>query len=174
MRVSVNLSFSLAYVALTAYWWVSNHINLAESVHVPTWEHSAPYRFVLIPFLTILPLWLRLMQCLRRSVETGKRWPHYFNAIKYCSAMVVFSIAAFHPSVQADPLWILGLVGATTYQLVWDLTMDWGLLQVTPSGALRVRRERSMFSDGWYATIAVFNFLLRFSWAVTFLPNLQR
>lgn len=170
----MNLSFSIAYVILTAYWWVSNHLNRAESVHSPTWEHSQFYRFCLIPFLTLFPLWIRLMQCLRRSVETGKRWPHYFNALKYCSAMVVFSFAAFRPHIQTNPIWILGLVGATCYQFAWDITMDWGLVQLSPDGRLIVRRQRSVCSDAGYAGIALFNFILRFSWAITFLPDLQR
>jgi hypothetical protein len=171
VRVSVNLSFSLIYVSLTAYWWVSNHLSRAESIQMPTWEHAPAYRFGLIPFLTLLPLWLRLMQCLRRSVETGKRWPHYFNALKYCSAMLVFSFSAFRPGIQTNPLWVMGLVGATCYQFAWDITMDWGLLQLSPKGTFFIRRERSMFSDNWYAAVIALNFVLRFSWAITLMPQ---
>ncbi len=174
VRVSVNLSFSLVYVTLTIFWWVSNHLNRAESVHTPSWQHSVPYRFILIPFLTIFPLWLRLMQCLRRSVETGNRWPHYFNALKYCSAISVFSFAAFRPSIQLNPYWILCLIGATCYQFTWDITMDWGLVQFSRDGKLQIRKERAVFSDAWYVIVTICNFLLRFSWAITFLPDLQK
>jgi hypothetical protein len=172
VRVFGNLSFSLIYLLLTLYWWLTNHVSAAESIHSPTWQHSPLYRHVLIPFLTLSPLWIRLMQCLRRSVETGKRWPHYFNALKYTSAIIVFSWSLFRPGAQQSPLWIVSLIAATCYQFVWDVTMDWGLVQWSDRRKRFVfRKERSLCSTRWYLVTIAINLLLRFSWAVTLLPE---
>lgn len=154
------------------YWWMTNHVNAAESVHSPTWQHSTAYRYILIPFLTLSPLWIRLMQCLRRSVETGNRWPHYFNALKYTSAIIVFSFSLFRVGIQQNPLWILGLICATCYQFIWDITMDWGLIQWNNRDQrFEFRKERSLGSTKWYLAIMAGNFLLRFSWAITLMPE---
>jgi hypothetical protein len=175
VRVSISLSFSLIYLTLTVYWWLSNHVHAAESVRTPTWQYSVPFRFVLLPFLTLFPLWVRLMQCLRRSAETGNRWPHYFNALKYTSAMLVFSFGVFRPHVQHKPLWIFFLICATCYQFLWDITMDWGLVRISRDWTVAIREDRAMWSNTVYITIVVANLILRFSWAVTLLPeDLQR
>lgn len=45
-------------------------------------EATPLYRRVLVPALTLLPLWWRFVQCLQRCHETRERWPHIGNALK--------------------------------------------------------------------------------------------
>eukprot|EP00605_Chrysophyceae_sp_TOSAG23-4_P000130 GSChrysophyteH1.ASY1.ANO1.149.1 assembled CDS len=132
-----------------------------------------------LPWLTLFPLWLRLMQCLRRSVETSQRWPHIANALKYTSAIMVIGIGALAPDIREENslrayIWLFGFVFATMYQFCWDITMDWGLLTGvnqtrTWTSALRKRR---LLGPLWvYLTIMIGNFVLRFAWTLTLLPS---
>lgn len=53
--------------------------------------------------------------------------------------------------------------------------MDWGLVRYSVSKGIYIRKERSICSTGWYVAVVCCNFLLRFSWAITLLPqDLQR
>jgi hypothetical protein len=119
------------------------------------------------------------MQCLRRSVETGKRWPHMANGLKYTSAIVVIALGTLRPSVRQNPLWVLGFVFATLYQFTWDLAMDWGIVVPASSpgasslawGGLALRRVRLLGGLGVYTAVISANLLLRFAWTLTLLPT---
>ena len=177
VRVSISLSFSVIYLFVEIYSWFANDLEEVENVQsTPWWQRSYLYRFQLVPFLTVLPLWLRFMQCLRRSLETGQRWPHTYNALKYACALMVFSFGVLHPELQQDELWILCLCLATCYQFCWDVTMDWGLVRVDYNknsfgGRLSFRRELSLGSPWLYYSIIAGNFILRFAWAITYVPR---
>jgi len=190
VRVFVPLVFSFLYVIITAYAWLSNDIALTEVRSDSWWTESTLYKRFLVPFVTLLPLWLRLQQCLRRSVESGKRWPHVFNALKYASAIIVISYGTFQPALRHNSLWVTAFVFTTLYQFAWDLTQDWGLFVLIPprvptpialsSGIGCVdyivgcqvvfRKTRLLGPIGVYIVIIVMNFLLRFTWALTLLP----
>ncbi len=145
VRVLVQAAYALCYLLLIPYAMlmhsgVHSSSNISEELGAyeylcsgKWWHESTLLQRGLVPWLTLLPLWIRLMQCLRRSVESGKRWPHIANAFKYTSAIVVISIGTIVPSVRHGKgvfswLWILAFVGATCFQFMWDVTMDWGLL----------------------------------------------
>ncbi|CAM9573445.1 unnamed protein product, partial [Phaeothamnion confervicola] len=82
----------------------------------------------LVPFLTAAPLWWRFQQNLRRAHDTGERWPHLGNALKYATAMSVSLFGTFRPGLHDSPTWISAFVGATLYQFAWDVFMDWDLI----------------------------------------------
>ena len=118
---------------------------------------------------------LRLFQCLRRSVETGHRWPHIANAAKYTSAIIVVATGTLIPSVKDSWLWIASFVGATCYQFIWDITMDWGLIVKADSnlaqpntafGGLALRKHR-LLGPHIYFIIMIGNLILRFAWTLT-------
>ena len=100
--------------------WLSNDMKAAASRSNVWWQDSPFYRLLLVPFLTLMPLWIRLMQCLRRSVESGQRWPHMANALKYTSAIAVISYGTFRPHLRGNSFWIASFVGNITqpYDLV--------------------------------------------------------
>lgn len=170
VRVSISFSYSLFYIAITIYSWLSNDMKTASSSST-MWQQASLYRYLIVPFLTLIPLWLRLMQCLRRSLETGHRWPHYFNAIKYSAAICVLSFGIFNPHLQQNATWIFCLVLATMYQFYWDITMDWGLVKISPRGDISVRKEKVVSPSYVYVIVVALNFVLRFAWAVTLLPE---
>lgn len=142
------------------------------------WKHNGIVQLVVIPMLTLAPLLIRLFQCLRRSVETGERWPHMANACKYTSAILVIATGTLQPSVRSSLAWVLCFVGATCYQYVWDLTMDWGIVVKADSdlaqtersfGGLALRKDRLLGSAHMYLLIMAGNLLLRFAWTLTLL-----
>ena len=180
VRVLIPMCFSFAYLGLSAVAWMTDNMNLAASTNTDAWwQDSVYFRLYLVPFLTLFPLWIRLMQCLRRSVETGRRWPHMANAAKYTSAIVVISFGTFHPQLRENPLWILCFVGATLFQFVWDLTMDWGLVVRASSRGASAQcsflgwslRHTRLLGPQWvYLVVISANLLLRFAWTLTLLP----
>jgi len=190
VRVFIPMIFSFLYVLITAYAWLFNDIALTELRSNSWWTESILYQRFLVPFVTLLPLWLRLQQCLRRSVESGKRWPHLFNALKYASAIIVISFGTFQPTLRHNSLWVTAFILTTLYQFAWDLTQDWGLLVLIPprvptpiasssgigcvdylvGSQVVFRKTRLLGPISVYIAIIIMNFLLRFTWALTLLP----
>mmetsp|Transcript_1491 Transcript_1491/g.2461 ORF Transcript_1491/g.2461 Transcript_1491/m.2461 type:complete len:847 (-) Transcript_1491:37-2577(-) len=192
VRVMVPLCFSIMYVFITLYGWLSNHLRLTARRSDDWWTHTYYYHEILVPFLTLMPLWLRLMQCLRRSVESGQRWPHMGNALKYTSAIVVIAYGTYQERLRSHPLWIAALVFATLFQFTWDITQDWGMVEIHPPRAAALmdisqstgvpgvdyilncsigfRETRLLGPAGVYALVMLFNLCLRFAWTLTLLP----
>ena len=99
---------------------------------------------------------------------------------------MVFSFGVLHPDLQQDGVWIMCLCAATCYQYLWDITMDWGLVQLrvdssqgggkgSAGGRVRLRfRPEQQLSLGppWvYYAVLSGNFVLRFAWAITYVPR---
>eukprot|EP00981_Chlorochromonas_danica_P012825 scaffold5444_cov181-Ochromonas_danica.AAC.6 len=167
------------------YAWLCNDIRWTVSTSDRWWSHSQWCHHLVIPLLTLYPLWIRLVQCLRRSVETGHRWPHMVNALKYTSAIIVISFATFQPRLRRDPWWVLSLIGATLFQYSWDLTQDWGMIifhfpRESRHGSspldrclkcsISLRQKRLLGPSWLYISVMLFNLALRFAWTLTLLP----
>ncbi|RYH30344.1 hypothetical protein EON65_05450 [archaeon] len=178
VRVLVPCAFSLMYLCISIYAWLFNDLQWTISTSDDWWTHNSAFHYILIPILTIYPLWIRLVQCLRRSVETGHRWPHMVNGLKYTSAIVVISLATFQPSVRQNSLWILSFIGATVFQFLWDLFQDWGMVSVSVpangnvfNATIELRSKRLLGPAWLYVTVMLFNLVLRFAWTLTLLPS---
>jgi len=179
VRVLVPLCFSFAFLVFSLVGWLSGDGATTAAASTDEWWRHDFFRLFMVPFLTLFPLWIRLMQCLRRSVETGKRWPHMANAAKYTSAIAVISFGTFQPALRGDAIWRSGFVFATLFQYTWDLTMDWGVVVWARSpgassyawGGLALRRVRLLGSLSLYVGVMIGNLLLRFAWTLTLLPS---
>lgn len=185
VRVAVPLFSGLIYVMMAILAWLSNNFDmLGSAATIPWWEKTYIFTGVLVPFLTLYPLWIRLLQCLRRSTESGANWPHHGNALKYTSAIAVISFGAFQPVVRSSSVWIGGLIFATLFQLTWDITMDWGLVAYKkPTGykssklswwvmlrGFHLRSSRLLGPTWVYIAILIFNTIFRFAWILTVWP----
>lgn len=201
VRVSTPFLFSLVYVAISIFAWATNNLDWAVSTSDKWWTENRFFTLVMIPFLTLYPLWIRLLQCLRRSVETGHRWPHMGNALKYTSAVLVISHGTFQPHLRQNSYWIASFVGATVFQFLWDVFQDWGMLIISlpPAvdkrrnenrsshnnsgsgrnnfldrlGDIRIRvRTKRLLGPAWiYFVVMIANLALRFAWTLTLLPT---
>eukprot|EP00736_Rhodelphis_marinus_P006340 Rmarinus@m.1259 len=135
------------------------------------------YGGVLIPIVSALPLMWRLLQCLRRYLETGKRMPFIANAFKYAFAHTCIIFGIFHSSLKDNIrgfdvyklLYVMLLAMSTLYTFAWDIKMDWGLLE--PGSPWPFLRRRLMFRRVWvYYVAMVADFFLRFLWTLTLVP----
>lgn len=198
VRVLIPLVFSVIFVFVTFYAWLSNDLSLVAKISDKWWSGTKLYKFMIIPFITLLPLWIRLMQCLRRCVESGKRWPHLGNSLKYTSAIIVISYGSFQPELRKNPLWISSFVFATLFQFTWDLTQDWGMISIsfesggrssdmrfeygsfvsnvtfpfdflTAGASINFRKERLLGPIWRYIIVVLCNLGLRFAWTLTLL-----
>ena len=103
-----------------------------------SWTKSQIYNDVVIPIICLLPLWFRFYQCLRRYLDTGKRFPHLANAGKYALSQSVTLFGAFHPLYAlhfSDELilrnlfqyfWMGLFIASSLFSFSWDVYMDWG------------------------------------------------
>ena len=183
VRVMVPMSYSVAYIFITLYGWMMNRMDLVTAISDENWRRTAIFKSYIIPSLTLFPLWIRMSQCLRRSVESGDRWPHMGNALKYTSAILVLSFSIFQPQCRSSWYWISSFVAATVFQFLWDVFQDWGIVVIkypdymhtwqvlaTCSWRFQLRQQKLLGPLYYYIAVIISNLLLRFAWALTLLP----
>jgi len=152
-----------------------------------------------------LPYLIRARQCLvMYSVglqkKDPKRYQHILNAIKYSTSLFPLILSAFQKTESGQKIkdkleivLIILLVINATYSLVWDITMDWGMMQ-KPSAVVHLTmgpcagmspvsnmtnlkspdcgdialRPRLRFGTSLSLLVLVLDTLLRFSWTLRF------
>ena len=151
------------------------------------------------PILTCLPYWFRLQQCVRRFYDAKRgsreRVEHVVNAGKYFVSLVAICLAGVGGYVKIqggfreDPgeaAWVFFLVFGTAYAYLWDIIMDWGLIEIEmPARQKRAGGKRSCFpvvrwavtrdrvfrTRAFYAWALVSNLVGRMAWSVTVTPH---
>lgn len=161
----------------TFFFIISGDWLLSEDLPASTkhgWSRTVWYSKVLIPLVTLLPLWFRFNQCLRRFIDTGNRMPHVANAFKYALTQTVTLFGAFHPLYMNDTksalfqsFWTFAFVASSIYSFTWDVYMDWGL--GLPKYNFLGPRLMYPKRSAYYMIIAV-DFVLRFAWVLTLVP----
>lgn len=127
-------------------------------------------RLVISPIVCALPLWFRFIQCLRRTYDSGERFPHLANALKYSLAMIVVLLSAFHPfdrheeGTMLRSAWISIFCISGLYSFCWDVFMDWSLGR--PQYGFLSDKLMYPRRDLYYFAIVI-DFFLRFSWVLT-------
>lgn len=129
-----------------------------------------------------------------------KRYQHILNAIKYSTSLFPLILSAFQKTESGQKIkdkleivLIILLVINATYSLVWDITMDWGMMQ-KPSAVVHLTmgpcagmspvsnmtnlkspdcgdialRPRLRFGTSLSLLVLVLDTLLRFSWTLRF------
>jgi EXS family/SPX domain len=165
-----------AFFIFSGDWMVSEDSSADANAH--HWSKTTGYKNILIPLLTLLPLWFRFNQCLRRYLDTRKRFPHLANAFKYALSQTVTLFGAFHPlyldhtNQRTDMAfyqrwWMLLFIGSSLYSFTWDVYMDWGL----GLPKFNMLGPRLMFPNRaiYYAIISA-DLVLRFAWVLTLIP----
>ena len=169
VRPMQDLAFTVFYIFSGLRGWWTEAYDL-DDADLPL-EKSWLLHTVLLPACMISPLWWRFLQNLRQAYDSKKRWPYLGNALKYFVAAQVSMLGLFDPSKKEKAVWIFCFVGATLYQTWWDVFMDWELLTFQSNGSLKLRSSRLYQSRAMYWSILFVNFVLRFGWTLSFLPQ---
>ncbi|PHH63384.1 hypothetical protein CDD81_5985 [Ophiocordyceps australis] len=116
-------------------------------------------------FLTLPPIW-RLLQCIRRYRDTRNVFPHLVNGGKYIftiTSSAFLSVYRIHDNSTHRALYITTALLNAVYVSVWDLFMDFSLLQA--QSRHWGLRDILAFKRPWpYYCIMVLDPILRFSW----------
>jgi len=125
----------IAYVSciyLTGEWWQLGDWDarggawtggVHHRLHKCTSQNPA-YRIASIG-LSLLPFWIRLMQCVRAYRDTRVR-RHIANGLKYSCSISVVAISSFDHDAHS-PAWLVMSCISTLVAALWDVLVDWGL-----------------------------------------------
>ncbi|CAK7272234.1 Xenotropic and polytropic retrovirus receptor 1 [Sporothrix epigloea] len=116
-------------------------------------------------FSTLPPVW-RLLQCIRRYRDTRNVFPHLVNGGKYTmtiASYVTLSLYRIQETHSNLALFITFSTVNSIYTSIWDLFMDFSLLQVDSQNFML--RDILALKRRWiYYLIMVIDPILRFSW----------
>jgi len=155
------------------------------------WTEDVRARYTLRSYMTCadtvwnavflaLPFWWRLMQCLKVFGDTHEV-KNLYNACKYATAFpLVYAgyLRRHEPSSFHDQLFVVAAVVQSTYCLIWDVHMDWGLFRPQSNGLaccgakpvnLFRLRDPLLVSQNRvvYIGICAGDLVLRFIWALS-------
>lgn len=118
-------------------------------------------------FFTALPGIWRFLQCLRRYRDTKNVFPHLVNGGKYLATIMyyvtlsVWRISGGHAHAKAAFIIFATINGI--YTTVWDLAMDWSLLN--PYAKYPFLRDNLGFKNPlWYYLAMLIDPIIRFNW----------
>lgn len=127
--------------------------------------------------LLSVPPFLRFLQCFRRWRDSNYSADlHLVNAGKYSSSILQYFFYInyrYHGSHRTVDLALWCVFGCiySIYTSVWDITMDWSLLQ--PRARYPFLRNELVYEQYWpfYYWAIVSNVILRFGWTIYLIPG---
>ncbi|KAJ3565291.1 hypothetical protein NP233_g7722 [Leucocoprinus birnbaumii] len=186
-RISPTM-WPLAWLALVAFadFWMGDQLcslvfNLSnlyfficvyEQGFEVDWNKCAnqPAAWLVNFALAALPYLIRLVQCIRRYVDSGLN-THLINGGKYGFGIInyLFYYLWRHEETHYNgwlALWLIFAAVYSTYAMAWDLLMDWSLLR--PRAKQFFLREELGYSNHIYLYyVAILsNCLIRFVWVI--------
>ena len=190
VRPIVDLVYMLAYYFIAWFGLFSGKYDLDKAGYILS--KSMLMHGLILPLLSILPLFVKFLQTLRQAYDTGKRWPYLGNAFKYFTAGLVILYGMTHAAEDRSSWWRYSFAIATLYQIIWDSFIDWELLVFAPGepfqrrgssllvhlcrklkyrwDQIRLRPKRLFEEDSFYWKAFVVNAALRFCWMAGFIP----
>lgn len=185
-----DLQYMLCFYATEVdYGWDNGLIMNARTINA-TSNEAMPWTYVDVAtgkdmcmsasgirsFVAILPALVRFLQCLRRYRDTRRAHPHLTNAGKYSTTFLVVSMGAANKYFErVEPnatspffyIWIASYIISFTYTFLWDVFMDWGLIDPrSPKDAPFLREEMIYGNKLYYYGAIVQDFVLRLSWVL--------
>ncbi|KAG2179970.1 hypothetical protein INT43_003757 [Umbelopsis isabellina] len=153
--------------SLSYSFWTLSYFFCAYGWHWSNLEqHCQVTKFWITPIIACLPAWWRLLQCIRRYKDS-REYVHLVNAGKYLTSIWATALTGtrrIHNFPQMQAAWLAASIINSTYTALWDLKMDWGLLQVH-SRYFLLRNDLVFYHWTYYVAMPV-NVALRFAWIV--------
>eukprot|EP00397_Hematodinium_sp_SG-2012_P020251 GEMP01020854.1.p1 GENE.GEMP01020854.1~~GEMP01020854.1.p1 ORF type:complete len:665 (+),score=122.07 GEMP01020854.1:14-2008(+) len=156
--------------------WTSCYLASYAIYGAPALDYTTdvcgPNTTQILATIAMLPYWFRLMQCFSRYRET-KVMAHWWNCGKYITGLVMVIITTIDwmnfglTIYSARLIVVFAYCCATIYMYLWDIRMDWGLVDVE-SGNIIARH--TMYPRPYYYVIGAFNTFGRMTWALTLIP----
>ncbi|KXJ92940.1 EXS family-domain-containing protein [Microdochium bolleyi] len=116
-------------------------------------------------FAALPPIW-RALQCIRRYYDTRNIFPHLVNCGKYAMsimAAVTLSLYRMNGTTANFALFVTFSIINSIYCSIWDLLMDFSLLQ--PDARYPLLRDIVAIKRRWmYYAVMVLDPILRFGW----------
>ncbi|KAI1746028.1 EXS family-domain-containing protein [Xylaria scruposa] len=154
------------YCSLT---YATSNVELFFCLYANYWENpplcnSSHSR--LLGFFSTLPAIWRALQCIRRYYDTKNVFPHLVNCGKYVMTILSYVTLSLYRINNTHSNLALFITFSTVnglYTSVWDLFMDFSLLQ--PDARHRFLRDILGLKRRWlYYVIMVVDPILRFGW----------
>ncbi|KAJ4148193.1 hypothetical protein LMH87_002674 [Akanthomyces muscarius] len=145
------------------------NVELFFCVYANNWENPSQCNSNhsrVLGFLTTVPALWRFFQCLRRYKDTRNVFPHLVNGGKYSMTIlcnVLLSNYRIHRTNTNMGLFIFFSVVNSIYCSIWDLFMDFSLLQFH-SRHFWLRDILALKSKWPYYFIMIIDPILRFNW----------
>ncbi|KAI0205097.1 EXS family-domain-containing protein [Astrocystis sublimbata] len=154
------------YCSLT---YATSNVELFFCLYANYWEdpvicNSSHSR--LLGFFSALPAIWRALQCIRRYHDTKNVFPHLVNCGKYAATIlsyVTLSLYRLNNTPTHQALFITFSIINGLYTSIWDLFMDFSLLQ-PESRHPYLRDILGLRRRSLYYTIMVVDPILRFGW----------
>lgn len=166
-----SLTYSIADIAMFACIYSTNEQGLCGSSHSKS-----------MGVLSSIPSYWRLLQCIRRFLDSGDWFPHLINAIKYSfgvgyqATLCAYRLDPFNE--QRRTYFIIVSTMNSVLTSIWDLIIDWSLFQ--PSYKNLFLRDdlylagKRNWEDGSYSpkrkalyyAAMIWDVLIRFQWVV--------
>ncbi|KAL2067578.1 hypothetical protein VTL71DRAFT_2003 [Oculimacula yallundae] len=120
----------------------------------------------LLGFFSALPGIWRALQCLRRYYDTRNVFPHLVNCGKYAMTIIYYVTLSIyridHGRGHLEVFITFATINAI-YCSIWDLLMDWSLLQ--PHASKRFLRDVRGYKNPYYYYAAmILDPIFRFNW----------
>ncbi|KAF4616199.1 hypothetical protein G7Y89_g15208 [Cudoniella acicularis] len=154
------------YCSLT---YCTGNIELFFCLYAHHWNNPAQCNSThsrLLGFLSALPGIWRALQCLRRYFDTRNIFPHLVNCGKYGMTILYYVALSVYRLDQTYSKLALFITIATLnaiYCSVWDLLMDWSVLQ--PHASKKWLRDVRGFKPAWwYYGAMIIDPIFRFNW----------
>ncbi|CAF1137228.1 unnamed protein product [Rotaria sordida] len=166
-----DIQYFFCFYIYSVSWWPIYSVSPQIGFFCYGWS-----QVLLQSFLMIIPAWFRFAQCLRRYRDTKQKFPHLVNAGKYASDFFVVATNAARRATAvhyihraSNPflyLWIISALIASTYKLIWDFKMDWGVLDKN-AGKNKFLRDRIIYpSKIYYYAAMIEDIVFRYIWTI--------
>lgn len=166
-----SLTYSMSDIAMFFCYYSRTPNSLCGSAHSRA-----------VGALSCIPSYWRMIQCLRRFADSGDWFPHLLNAIKYGFGVAYYAaLCAYRISVDKSAYRKPFIALATFNSIVtaiWDIVMDWSLLQTRGNNWLLRKDLYLAGKRDWktgrysfkgkivYYLAMVWDILIRFQWIV--------
>ena len=113
---------------------------------------------------------VRVTQCLNRLYYTRDLWPHFANFMKYVTNMLNVYLSwrySQNKTINNKNIYVTFGLFATTYQLCWDVYVDWGIGR--PESKIFLLRDKIVYPRKFYYIAIILDGVIRFSWLLSFI-----